>query len=89
VPVAAAGKGQAAAKGGKAPAAAKGQVVEEAEDTTDASSLDFSKPIDYKLAVADTGVNSSILPPNIYLSGLESAIRFDLRYSQYLTLLLS
>ena len=50
VPVAAAGKGQAAAKGGKVAAAAKGQVAEEVEDTTDASSLDFSKPIDYRLA---------------------------------------
>jgi len=84
---AAAGKGQPAAKGGKPAAPAKGQVVEEADETAEAPSLDFSRPIEYKLALADAAANSSSLPPNIYLSGLESAVRFDLRYSQYLTLI--
>lgn len=59
-PVAAGGKG-APAKGGKAPPA-KGAVAEEAEETTETSSLDFSKPLDYKLAAADPSANSSSLP---------------------------
>lgn len=62
VPAAAAagGKGAPPAKGGKAPA--KGAAAEETEDTTETSSLDFSKPLDYKLALADSTANSSSIP---------------------------
>lgn len=88
VPAAAAagGKGAPPAKGGKA-APAKGAATEEAEETAEAPSLDFSKPLDYKLALADPTANSSSLPQNIYVQGLEAAIRFDLRHAQYLTLI--
>lgn len=64
VPAAAAGgKGAPPAKGAKAPAPAKGApaAVEEGDQTTETSSLDFSKPIDYKLALADSDANSSSL----------------------------
>lgn len=60
------GKGAPPAKGGKAPPA-KGAVAEEAEETTETSSLDFSKPLDYKLGTADPSANSSSLPQNIYV----------------------
>jgi hypothetical protein len=88
VPAAAAagGKGAPPAKGGKAPPA-KGAAPEETEDTTETSSLDFSKPLDYKLALADSTANSCSIPSNIYILGLEAAIRFDLRHAQYLTLI--
>lgn len=83
---AAGGKGKAPDKGAKA-APGKGAAPEEAEETTETSSLDFSKPLDYKLALADSLANSSSLPQNIYIQGLETAIRFDLRHAQYLTLM--
>ena len=75
VPAAAAaagGKGApgSAAKGAAKPPPAKGQVAEEAEATTETSSLDFSKPLDYKLGAADAIANSSRAPPNIYIQGL-------------------
>ena len=50
---AAGGKGKAPDKGAKA-APGKGAAPEEAEETTETSSLDFSKPLDYKLALADS-----------------------------------
>lgn len=92
VPAAAAatgGKGAPPAKGGaaKGGAPAKGAVAEEVEETTESSSLDFSKPVEYKLSKADAAANSSCLPPNIYLLGLETLIRLDLRYSQYLMMI--
>jgi hypothetical protein len=96
VPAAAAaatgGKGAPPAKGGagKGAAPSKGAAAEEAaDDTADSSkaSLDFSKPVEYKLSKADEAANSSCLPPNIYLLGLETLIRLDLRYSQYLTMI--
>jgi len=77
---AAGGKGKAPEKGGKA-APAKGAAAEEAEETTETSSLDFSKPLDYKLTLADSLANSSSRPQNIYIQGLETAIRFDLRHA--------
>lgn len=87
---AAAGGKQAPAKGGKA-AAAKGGAGAPAEegtdDSTETSSLDFSKPIDYKLQGADFAFNSSKLQANLYLKNLEDLLRFDLRYAQYLTLI--
>jgi hypothetical protein len=68
---AAAGKGApGSAKGAAKPPPPKGQAVEEAEATTETSSLDFSKPIDYKLGTADAVANSSKPPPNIYIQGL-------------------
>lgn len=89
VPAAVAGgKGAPPAKGAKAPAPAKGApaAVEDADQNTESSSLDFSKSIDYKLAIADTDANSSAPSQNIYIRGLENAIRLDLRHAQYLSL---
>jgi len=87
----AAGGGKAAPPGkggaGKPPAQAKTAAVDDVGDTAESSSLDFSKPVEYKLTKADEAANSSCLPANIYLLGLESLIRLDLRYSQYLTLI--
>jgi hypothetical protein len=81
-------KGAPPAKGGaKGGAPAKGAVAEEVEETTESSSLDFSKPVEYKLSKADEAANSSCLSPNIYLLGLETLIRLDLRYSQYLMMI--
>lgn len=83
---AATGKNAAPAKGAKA-APAKGAAVDEPEVAPETVSLDFSKPIEYKLSLADRVANSSSLPPNLYLKSLEALIRFDLRYAQYLTTL--
>ena len=49
--------------------------------------LDFNLKIEYPLIMSDPQLNSSYLEPNIYLKYLESAVRFDVRYSQYLTML--
>jgi len=89
VPAAVAGgKGAPPAKGGKPPAPAKGAAAptDEADQNTESSSLDFSKSIDYKLVLADSDANSSSLSQNIYIRGLENAIRLDLRHAQYLSL---
>ena len=48
---------------------------------------DFSKPVSYDLAVADPEANSSKVSVNVYLEGLQLAIRFDIRYSQYCILM--
>lgn len=82
------GKAQPPAKGGKG-APAKGAGGEElaADESTETSSLDFSKPVEYNLVGANGALNSSSLAPSLYLSGLESLVRFDLRYAQYLTMI--
>jgi len=77
---AAGGKGAPPGKGAKAPAPAKGAPVEEAEESAERNApLDFSKPIDYKLSTADESANSSCVAQNIYIRGLETAVRLDLR----------
>lgn len=75
------------AKGGAKPAAAKATEEHAADESTETSSLDFSSAISYSLTKADTKANSSKLAPSIYLQGLESLIRFDLRYAQFLTMI--
>lgn len=49
--------------------------------------LDFSQKVEYPLVPSDPAANSSYIEPNIYLRHLESAVRFDVRYSQYLAML--
>ena len=44
--------------------------------------LDFKKPIQTNIEPNDASVNSSEVPPNIYLESLSLAIRFDVRYAQ-------
>ena len=89
--VPAGGKG-APAKGGKAPPAKGGAAAQTQEepviqdDSTEAS-LDFSKEIEYKLTAADPAANSSNQAPNLYLLGLESLVKLDLRYAQMLTMI--
>jgi hypothetical protein len=46
--------------------------------------VDFTKPLKYELQQAPEQSNNSGLAPNIYLTSLPMAIRFDMRYSQYL-----
>jgi hypothetical protein len=49
--------------------------------------IDFTKQLKYELQQAPTDLNNSGLAPNIYLSALALAIRFDLRYSQYMIII--
>ena len=49
--------------------------------------LDFTNRIEYQLAPSDPQINTSFVEPNIYLKHLEAAIRFDVRYAQYLTMI--
>jgi len=49
--------------------------------------LNFSKPITYNLENADANVNSSAISPNIYVDGLETLIRIEIRYAQYLCMI--
>jgi len=87
--VVAGGKGQPPAKGGKA-APAKGAAQEDhapSDESTETSSLDFSSSIEYKLVRADTSFNTSRQAPSLYLQGLDSLIRLDLRYAQFLTMI--
>lgn len=46
--------------------------------------VDFTKALKYELQQAPEQSNNSGLAPNMYLTSLAMAIRFDLRYSQYL-----
>lgn len=76
------------AKDAKAPAKAAAVADDGADaDSTETSSLDFSKPIDYKLSPIDFALNSSAQPQNLYILGLATLIRLDLRYAQYLSLI--
>lgn len=49
--------------------------------------MDFTKNVEYPIELADSTINSSYYEPNIYLKYLEVAVRFDVRYAQYLTLI--
>jgi len=68
----------------------KGAPVSSKEDTADDEvmeplpKVDFTKALKYELQQAPEQSNNSGLAPNMYLTSLAMAIRFDLRYSQYL-----
>jgi hypothetical protein len=78
------------AKGGAKPPVAAGKPAADdhaLSESTETSSLDFSTPVNYSLVQADGAANSSKLTPSIYINGLESLIRFDLRYAQFLSMI--
>ena len=82
------GKKDPKAKDAKAPAKGAAAADDAGEgDSTETSSLDFSKPIEYQLTAVDFAANSSAQPQNLYILGLATLIRLDLRYAQYLSLI--
>jgi hypothetical protein len=82
------GKAAAPAKGGAKgdPKAAAGGAGDGAaahgDDEGKFKKLNFSAPVYYELVPADTEINSSKAPQNIYLQALPLAIRFDIRFAQ-------
>lgn len=85
------GKGAPAAQKGAPPAkpapGGKGQPVPTqevelpVEEEKAEGQLDFSQKVEHPLVSADAAINSSYVEPNIYLRGLETAVRFDVRYA--------
>lgn len=73
------------------PAGKGAQLVAEAELPVEEEKtevpLDFSGKVEYPLVPSDSVINSSIQEPNIYLRYLELAVRFDVRYAQFLSYL--